>query len=381
MIPIRRPTIVIVIVCLLAVTFGIGLRNTRTTVSVPSLFAENHPMRQDYEWYQKAIGPVVSGELAIVFPAPDVGDAIDRLNLVNSAHVAVAKNKGVSGVISPGIFLPPLSSRPGFATSLQRTSLRSRINNQDEESDLAQSGYFAHADGTEIWRVSFRLPLEDDISYKTQIESIGNSVRDLIAASSIPARVDVTGAVVLIETAQNNLLQGLLRSFLTAFIAVAVVMMFVLRSVVGGILAMLPNAFPTLITFGALGLANSPLDIGSVMTASVALGIAVDDTVHLLSRFGSRRMRGLSQVDAALGALRQCGPAMAQTTIVCGLSLLVYCFSDFLPTRRFALLLLCLLSAALVGDLFLLPALMAGRLGRWFARPLLASEEAVVDAD
>ena len=57
-----------------------------------------------------------------------------------------------------------------------------------------------------------------------------------------------------------------------------------------------------------------PLDIGSVMSASVALGIAVDDTVHLLSRFGSRRARGLGQIRARMRT-RQCGWAMFQTTM------------------------------------------------------------------
>ena len=179
----------------------------------------------------------------------------------------------------------------------------------------------------------------------------------------------------LIEAAQNNLLCGLLNSFVAAFVTVAIVMMVLLRSVIGGCLAMIPNAMPTLVTFGFLGLSNTPLDIGAVMTASLALGIAVDDTVHLLSRFASFRKGGRAPAAATLLALQQCGPAMLQTTLVCGVSLLVYGLSDFLPTRRFAMLMLCLLSTALVGDLLLLPAILSGRFASYFARPTMGQYE------
>jgi predicted exporter len=130
-----------------------------------------------------------------------------------------------------------------------------------------------------------------------------------------------------------------------------------------------------------MGLLQIPLDIGSVMSASVALGIAVDDTIHLLARFGSRRARGFGQIRAAYGALAQCGWAMFQTTLVCGVSLMVYWFSDFVPTSRFSLFMFAMLSTALLGVFFLLPPLMASRLGRFLSRPVGASAEAALAAD
>jgi hypothetical protein len=117
------------------------------------------------------------------------------------------------------------------------------------------------------------------------------------------------------------------------------------------------------------------------MSASVALGIAVDDTVHLLSRFGSRRARGLGQIRAAYGALSQCFWAMFQTTLVCGLALMVYWFSDFVPTSQFSLFMFGLLSAALLGVVFLLPTLMSTPLGRWLSRPIGANAKATLYAD
>ena len=153
---------------------------------------------------------------------------------------------------------------------------------------------------------------------------------------------------------------------------------------------MLPNLFPTLVLFGSMGWLKVPVDIGSVMTASVALGIAVDDTLHFLIWYQRESNRGLTPVDAVLSCYRHCGRAMAQTSLICGLGLLVYSLSEFVPTQRFAWFMLWLLMAALVGDLILLPALLLSPLGKAFRRrsptatspkedvPSLAQEEIVL---
>ncbi len=202
-----------------------------------------------------------------------------------------------------------------------------------------------------------------------------------LADSDVPVKVSLTGSVVIVQKSQEILLRDLFRSFMTAFGVIAIVMVLMLRSLIGGLIAMAPNLFPTVALFGLMGLARIPLDIGSVMSASVALGISVDDTVHLLSRFGSRRARGLGQIAHAFGALAQCGWAMFQTTLVCGVSLMAYWFSEFVPTSRFSLFMFGLLASALLGVIFLLPTLMASPLGRWLAHTIGTNPNATLYAD
>jgi uncharacterized protein len=129
---------------------------------------------------------------------------------------------------------------------------------------------------------------------------------------------------------------------------------------------MVPNIFPILVLFGLLGWLNAPIDIGSIMTASVALGIAVDDTLHFLSVFQHRLDRGESRETAVRGAYQECGRAMMQTTLICSLGLAMFGFSDFVPTARFAWMMVALLALALLGDLVVLPALLLSPLGKWF---------------
>jgi len=102
------------------------------------------------------------------------------------------------------------------------------------------------------------------------------------------------------------------------------------------------------------------------MTASVALGVAVDDTIHYLTWFRRGLDAGHDRKGAAMMAYQRCATAMTQTTLVGGLGLAVFAFSTFTPTQRFGTLMITLLFTALFGDLIFLPALLTSPIGRFF---------------
>ncbi len=352
-----------------AVFLSSGLFQLKTSVNVPRMFRPDSDIRQQYRWFENHIGPTVTGEVLVYFPPlTEDDDPLKRLEIVKRAHIAALEHPQVDGVLSPLTFLPAVPQGRSLSSTATRSVLRKLI--RDPDSSLGKLGFISRDDVAEVWRISVRMPQSELTDHSNEIAEVRQAVTDATSDSEVPTNVVITGSITIVLKAQQVLLRDLFRSFISAFAVVAVVMMLVLRSVLGGLIAMLPNLFPTVTLFGWMGWIDLPLDIGSVMTASVALGIAVDDTVHLLSRFGSRRGRGLGQIRAAWGALGQCGWAMLQTTTVCGLSLLVYWFSDFVPTSRFAILMFGLLAAALLGDLFLLPGLMCSVLGRWLAKPI-----------
>lgn len=179
-----------------------------------------------------------------------------------------------------------------------------------------------------------------------------------------------TGVVPLVYKTQRQLLVSLRESIAWAFILIAVVMVCVLRGVLAGIISMIPNVFPIIIVFGALGWLGIKVDIGIMMTASVALGVAVDDTVHFLFWFQRGMRQGRDRKGATMLAYQRCSTAMFQTTLIAGLGLSVFAFSTFTPTQQFGLLMIALLTAALVGDLLMLPAMLAGPVGKFFCRRL-----------
>jgi uncharacterized protein len=191
-----------------------------------------------------------------------------------------------------------------------------------------------------------------------------------------------TGVVPIVYKAQRTLLNSLIESTAWAFITILPVMAVIMipattvlgnltphaiyKMVGSGFVAMLPNVFPIVIVFGAMGFMGSEVDIGSMMTASVAMGIAVDETIHFMSWFRSGARLGLSRLDSIMYAYRRVAPAMTQTTIVGGLGLSVFALSTFTPTQRFGTLMLTILTSGILGELIFLPALLASPLGNLF---------------
>jgi uncharacterized membrane protein YdfJ with MMPL/SSD domain len=122
---------------------------------------------------------------------------------------------------------------------------------------------------------------------------------------------------------------------------------------------MVPNLTPILLVFGALGWAGWYVDIGMMMSGSIALGIAVDGTFHFLVRYRQLRKDQVASFESSREALELTGPPILQAAIVAAAGMLALSLSPFLPTMRFGLLTAAMLMTALLGDLVLLPSLLA----------------------
>ena len=380
-----RPWPTIIGFAITAVVMAWGLRHLDSSVNVPRMFTAESQLRRSYDWFETNVGATATGDVVLTFPparsvdAERPPDSLDRFAKLVQVQRAINAVDGVGGTLSAATFVPGIPSGRSFAATRRRGALRGLLD--DPDSSIGRLNYITRDDQGDHWRITVRMPQSDQANFRPRINAVLAAANAAAADFDPPPTIRLTGHVVIVEESQSILLSDLFTSFLTAFGIIAVVMMLMLRSVVGGLLAMLPNLFPTLLLFGLMGWIRLPLDIGSVMSASVALGIAVDDTVHLLSRFGSRRARGIGQIRAAHGALSQCGWAMFQTTVVCGLALMAYYFSDFVPTSRFALFMFALLVSALVGVLFLLPSMMASPLGRFLSRTVGADPSAAIYGD
>jgi hypothetical protein len=175
-----------------------------------------------------------------------------------------------------------------------------------------------------------------------------------------------TGVVPIVYKAQRALLTSLMESTLWSFLTITPLMIFVSRSFRAGMVAMIPNIVPVVFIFGLMGWMGIAIDIGSMMTASIALGVAVDDTIHFLSWFRVNVTQLGDRRAAIIASYRQCGTPTLQAACISGLGLSVFAFSTFTPTQRFGWLMLTILIAGVIAELVLLPAILAGPLGSVF---------------
>ena len=172
-----------------------------------------------------------------------------------------------------------------------------------------------------------------------------------------------TGVVPIVYKAQRSLLDSLIQSTLWSFLTITPLMMIVSRSFTAGAVAMIPNVLPVLVIFGAMGWMGIAIDIGSMMTASIALGVAVDDTIHFLSWYRDDLDRLGNRRQAIISCYAKCATPTLQAALISGLGLSVFALSTFTPTQRFGWLMLSILVAGVVAELIMLPALLAGPLG------------------
>jgi predicted RND superfamily exporter protein len=334
---------------------------------VALLAAENRAV-QDFRWYEENIGPQIPVEVVIHFDNACRLKPLQRLVMVREAQEQINEIDILDGAMSVASFFPNIPTQRGFRASSRRAVIQRQLRERRE--DLIQSQFLSDANNEESWRISARIVGRKDFDYGEFLDRLRERVSPVIAqyeeAGHGGVTATYTGVTSVVYEVELSLLADLFRSFLTALAIIGLVMIVALRSIRAGLVAMVPNIFPTVVLFGAMGWLERPVDIGTVMTASVALGIAVDGTFHFLKWFRRETAIGKSRREAVGYSFQHCGRALAQTTVICACGLLVYGQSGFLPARHFAWMLLLLLIAAAVGDLVVLPALLLSPLGRLF---------------
>ncbi|MBB3206088.1 hypothetical protein FHS27_001896 [Rhodopirellula rubra] len=363
---IARYSLVIRTLCITAmIVCGFGLVRLRTTIDVVSLLSEDNRAVKDFHWVEENICPLVPIEVVIYFDRDSNVDPIDRLRIVAAIQNQISQIEVLEGTMSAVTFVPSFPRLTGLGSTIRKTVFLRQIDQSRD--DLIESHFLAESERGDAWRISARVKGQAHFDYGQFLDRLQTEVDFVLSKAEEAGYHGIssssTGVLVLVYRIQKMLLADLFYSFLTALALVAVVMMVALRSIPAGLLAMLPNVFPTLVLFGTMGWFEHAIDIGTVMTASVALGIAVDGTFHFLKWFIQSLNDGESKESAIKIAYERCGGALIQTTIICACGLMIYSFSGFLPVRHFSWILLMMLVAALFGDLVLLPALLAGKLG------------------
>ena len=168
----------------------------------------------------------------------------------------------------------------------------------------------------------------------------------------------VTGTSVLCANTLLPLLWGLKDSLFLALGAISLIMVILFRSVPLGILSMIPNVLPIALTLGTMGLLNISLNIVTAPVAAVALGLAVDDTIHFLTSFRREFARDRDYTSALERTLARTGRPILVTSVVLAAGFGAFLLSDFHPTRCFGLLVALTVTYAILADLILLPVLL-----------------------
>ena len=161
--------------------------------------------------------------------------------------------------------------------------------------------------------------------------------------------------------AEDEIAYGQIRGLTVALLVISGVLLLIFRSPRLALLALIPNAIPLGLIFGTLGGFGIPLDAGTALIGCLALGVAVDDTIHIVAGFHERTQTGSSARSALDETFAEVLPAIASTTAMIAGAFLVLGFSEFSITRNLGLVTSGIMVLCFVADATLLPALLLRR--------------------
>jgi predicted RND superfamily exporter protein len=183
-----------------------------------------------------------------------------------------------------------------------------------------------------------------------------------------------TGTVKLIQNYSAQVLRNFGPSLVIAIVLILAVMSVMFRSLRHGLLALIPNFFPLLVLLAVMKIAGFALKPSTILVCSISFGLAVDDTIHVLSRFRRAMGEGLQLRVALRTAVRDTGPAILMTTLIvsAGFSLLMGSRFEVLFLVGFMTMVSAI--AAVTADLFVFPAIIAAAWRRSERRSHASSE-------
>lgn len=204
-----------------------------------------------------------------------------------------------------------------------------------------------------------RLQMSLNVHGAREIRAVMEKIEEHLKSQPVQLKWQFAGGARMFSDQEKLLIDGQLKSGAGAFILIFLCLAFFWRSFKPAFIAMLPNISPIIFIFVTMGLLGITLDIGTAIVLSVAIGIAVDDTIHLYDAYLRRVKIGVQPVIALMRAYRTAGRAVFATSIIlCG-QFFFLAFSSFIPTHQFGLMTGIGLLAALVFDILLLPAILA----------------------
>lgn len=337
----------------------VGVTRVQTGAEFSQYFLESDPVYQDLMYIDEHLGGTSSVD--IMFLADDVRTP-EVLRAMADIEAELEEAESVQSADSPAELVSILHER-WFADPERRTV---------PDSLAASAQLLSQTEGTSMHA---RLMVTDYSAGRIRGRFKASEVREMIEMlprfegyieerSAGVADVEVTGVGKLVANLDTYIIQSQVRSFLLAFLTVGLLMALFFRSAHIGVWALVPNAFPILFVIGLMGWTGIELDMGTVMVASIMLGLIVDDTVHYLSRYRREWRRAGQPADGeALWLVAQrtgvgTGRALATTSVILAAAFFLSLSASFRPNVNFGLLCGIATITALLCDLLALPAVI-----------------------
>jgi len=350
--------IAISVFTLVSIVSVVGIFRLELETDTTRWFPRGHPIRESYEEIRERLSGISPMNIVVIseqgrkVTSPDVLSAIDHFSRYLADNPAVGKVLSLADPLRQvhGGFSgdPKQPLPPSLAAAEQYLLLLESVEQLGDMVSLDHK------------RANVLLRVDDNGS-----ASLLALAREAEAWWALHGPGDfsahATGIMYEFARAEDAISRGQIEGLLFAIGIIAVLLFVIFRSMSITVIAVVANLLPVLVGFGVMGILGIPLDAGTAVMGSLALGIAVDDTIHVLVAYDRHRSDSSSGPNAIKAALGEVLPPLLYTTVIVGAGFAVLGFSSLVFTRNLGFLVSGVLGICLVADVVLLPALLMRR--------------------
>ena len=334
-----------------------GAAAIKVETNLLEYFKKSSPVYQNSQFIDRMLGGVETIEVSLQSPQPDLLLEPEALALIQRIEDYLQRQPIVSQVTSIGNFLREMNkafhqeNETYFKLPASRTM-------------AAQ--YLLLYDGDEIdnfideqrsWtRISARITEHNSSAVAQYIDNLKLYLDEITAGTSYQARV--TGKTLIANKLISFIVNSQIQSLFLAFVLILLLMFAIFRSLKLGLLAMVPNILPILFSFAIMGFCGIPLNSATAIIAAVAIGIAIDDTIHFICTYQHQRQQQKSVEQAVQRTIIIKGHPIVITSLTMVGVFTILMFGNFVPTIQFGFLSALIMLFAVFSDLLVLPALL-----------------------
>lgn len=272
-----------------------------------------------------------------------IGKVVAVTTILKEIHQALNENQ------------PEMYAIPENGALIPQEFLLFENSGSDDLEDVVDSRF-------QLARITIKVPWRDSLAYVPFIQEIEQRFTTAFAdfaKADKPVEVSTTGIMALFARILHATMHSAVQSYGIAIVVISMMMILLIGNIRLGLIAMIPNLGPIVLVMGIMGWFAIPLDMFTMLVASIAIGLAVDDTVHFIYNFKRYYIESGDVRDAVGHTLHTAGRAMLTTSIVLSIGFFIFMFASMNNVFYFGMLVGLAIIFALLGDFFLAPALMA----------------------
>jgi predicted RND superfamily exporter protein len=314
----------------------VGLVSLRADTDYVKFFRSGTRVPQDYQVLQREGFPQNPLNLVLRLPAGESPLSPEYLSPLRSFASSLETLPGVQSVLSPFV----MANAPA-AMGDQAASHGGMLSRQSDQLQFVVM--MDHTSSQELFKL---LP---------EIRALARRV--------LPSemRLIPTGTSLLWARMDDGVIRTQRQSLLIVSVVCFGILAVLFRSLWLAALGLVFSLYPVAMVLGLMGLWRIPVNIATVLIAGIAVGLAVDDTIHVVHTFQELRRRGMDRSKACEETLVAVGLRMVMTSCILVGSFAIMGLSDFMPTSQFGLLSSLTIVLALAADATLLPVVLAWR--------------------